>query len=324
MRNKLLTITLATTMALSLAACGSGNNEKITSDTTDAAKTVTEESGAGQAATQAGPVELKADTIDKYYGFQYAATAPDSMSAFSYFRDYADGDSFSIPSVPAKYSEATVSYRSGSGPAGSMLDGQFYAEVTLYNAADKHCAALRQTGHSSWLPGADEYKSSHPYFIANPKGQGWYVEAHTNDPGSMEYFDSIVNEFKASNCPYYEVTGGIGYFGIIAPYEVCNGFNEGVCEVTNNSGSFASVMDCNVTHIVWKMPAHNNYTCKVANYITGESKLADVVAKNAPTSGTLDASGNVVLTWLTKSGTTVDITFDASTQLPLSVSITAK
>lgn len=306
MRKKLLTVTLTIFMALSLIAC---SGDKKDSDETDAMKTAVEET-----VEEPEVVELTADTIDKYYGFEYSATAPDSMSAFSVSYDTGASsiDSFSIQSVPAKYSEATISYKDPDYPYENRFIGGFYV---LYRISDGSVGA---EGKSRWLDGADEYASLHPcYQNFGIDGSRWGI----NNDG----FDAFLAEIETNNIASILGNDNMYCAAAIAPYEIRDAISTDAgnhLEVTNNSGSFVSVMDCDVTYFTWPM-TWEDYLVTVAGSITVNSKLSEVVAANAPTSGTLDTSGNVVLTWLTESGTTVDITFDATTEQPIVVSIVA-
>ena len=59
----------------------------------------------------------------------------------------------------------------------------------------------------------------------------------------------------------------------------------------------------------------------VANGITGNSTVRDAAKVVAPTGGTMLDNGAIVLTWVTASGTTVEITFAKDTYKALSLKV---
>ncbi len=61
----------------------------------------------------------------------------------------------------------------------------------------------------------------------------------------------------------------------------------------------------------------------VAELITADSTINEVVAKYAPTEGTILDNGAIVLTWKTADNTTVEITFSANEYKAMSVKILA-
>lgn len=265
------------------------------------------------------------DTVDEYYGITYAATAKDGMSAFDISMIPKDNpqdiDSFSIPSVPVKLGEAVFSSTQDKYLTNHWFSAGFYCNIAAELNAEQFYG-FYPSGESRWLEGADEYESLHGYFIRNEEQSTWSIS-----PEDQDACRTVWNELVANNIPISGEEGG--YFTLaIAPYEIRDGHPtlspELVThlEITNNSGSFVSAMDCDVTQITWPM-TNNHYPIIVAGNITRESKLSDIIDIDVPTYGTWDTEGNIVLTWRTESGTDVVITFDAVTQQPIAVSITA-
>lgn len=325
MRKKLLTVTLTIFMALSLAACG---NDKKDSDEADAMKTEAEETTVEESAEETSVkeaveepevVELTADTVDKYYGFEYAATAPDSMSGFSIVCE-SDNEYFTSPTVPAKLSAVTASAFDNNNSEDRICGGLFIG----WDFSGKYFTDGLRVGSCRWLVDNPEtIMSGMNCEMLDPGQPTWIVSDYEHPTALKETFELLENV-------HYDPkeSGELEYYTVLSPYEIREvlGKYDQIIEVTNYSDQWA-FGDCEVTAFSYRIAKENDSYCSVlttiADSITVESKLADVVAANAPTSGTLDNSGNVVLTWLTESGTTVDITFDATTEQPILVSVAA-
>ena len=83
MKKKILTLMLSAVMVFALAACGS--NEEPAAETEASIEETTEPASESSESASEEPeqVELTADTIDKYFGFEYADTADEAISGFS-------------------------------------------------------------------------------------------------------------------------------------------------------------------------------------------------------------------------------------------------
>lgn len=334
MRKKLLIVTLTIFMALSLIAC---SGDKKDSDETDAMKTAveettveksteetvvdesTEETSVEETVEEPEVVELTADTIDKYYGFEYAATAPDSMSGFSIVCE-SENEYFTSPTVPAKLSVVTASAFDNNNSEDGLCGGIF----TGWNFNGKYFTDGLRVGSCRWLVDDPQTcMSGMNCEMLDPGQSTWIVSDYEHPTALKETFELLENVHHDP-----KDSGELEYYTVLSPYEIreiISEYDQNI-EVTNYSDQWA-FGDCEVTAFSYSISKENDSYCNtlttVADSITVNSKLADAVAANAPTSGTLDTSGNVVLTWLTESGTTVDITFDVTTEQPILVSIVA-
>ena len=93
MKRKILTMMLCCTMAFSLAACGSKQEEPVNAEVNEQSEEKDEAEEAQETVKEEEPVsepeveepeqvELTADTIDKYFGFEYADVADDAITGF--------------------------------------------------------------------------------------------------------------------------------------------------------------------------------------------------------------------------------------------------
>ena len=120
MKRKVLTMMLCCTMALSLAACGSKQEEPVNTEVNkqseekdeaeEAQETVKEEEPVAEPEVEEPEqVELTADTIDKYFGFEYADVADDAITGFSFTNNADYGNSvIEVGSLPAAYTATTA------------------------------------------------------------------------------------------------------------------------------------------------------------------------------------------------------------------------
>ena len=108
---------LCCTMAFSLAACGSKQEEPANTEVNEQSdekeeedtKSVEEEPTPEPEVEEPEQVELTADTIDKYFGFEYADVADDAITGFSFTNDADYGNSvIEISSLPAAYTDTTA------------------------------------------------------------------------------------------------------------------------------------------------------------------------------------------------------------------------
>ena len=335
MKRKFLIMMLCCTMVLSLAACGSKQEEPVNAEATEQSEEKDEADEAQEAVKEeeepvAEPeteepeqVELTADTIDKYFSFEYVDTADDAVTGFTLEVNQAYGtETLSVAHVPMVYSDSEC-------PTIDELAGRFneYAQpgvdpVGLYY--DPFTELLSQATSYSWA--ADIY------------GCLWHVNMDGTRAGS---FDGHVEEtpewqWATTNglTPVYLdplMYGDKGQkvytlYAMMQPESVMNAFNKDDLHagllIANHSSDFARVEDSEITGLVIPFTS-DKVSVTVAGLITSESTVEDVVTKYAPSAGTIADNGAIVLTWNTASGTVVEITFSANEYKPTSVSILA-
>lgn len=120
MKRKVLTMMLCCTMAFSLAACGGKQEEPVNAEVNEQSEEKDEAEEAQETVKEEEPVtepeieepeqvELTADTIDKYFGFEYADVADDAITGFSFTNDADYGNSvIEIGLLPAAYTDTTA------------------------------------------------------------------------------------------------------------------------------------------------------------------------------------------------------------------------
>lgn len=313
MKKKILTLMLSAVMVFSLAACSS--KEEPVAET----EASSEEEKTEQVSEPSEPeieepeqVELTADTIDKYFGFEYTDVADDSVTGFELTVTESYGTAtVNAPSVPVRYSDAAPStvdlaqtiqenYPSiGSIP---VLNPFTALSVTVNYGLDSAFDVPMTGIHERHTTGKDD--------SALVEGAIAWVDV---DP-TASWCDQTQPE--ANN-----------FYAIMMPNDTFNAIKTETKAlkllVTNPTENYAIVDNCDITGL--DMPFATDVTSvTVAGDITAESAIEDVVAKHAPTSGTIDENnGNILLTWVTKSGTTMTITFDKNNNKAFSVKILA-
>ena len=302
MKRKILTVMLCCTMAFSLAACGGKQeepvnaevNEQITEkdDAEEAQETVKEEEPVAEPeAEEPEQVELTADTIDKYFGFEYADVADDAITGISFEIPYKlDGEDTSavvyVPSVPCKYSEA---------------------EHPLISKEIKN-----------YLPGV----SVDIYGVGITSSNIPLDEGETPlDPAE------VVNTITSMGVPYVDISDYQHVYPIMMPRTVSNAYtqinNYAAFIITNTSDEYISLDEAQITGFITSFSDSGSayVNTVVADAINGNSTVQDAAKVVAPTSGTMLDNGAIVLTWVTASGTTVEITFAADTYKALSLKV---
>ena len=91
---------------------------------------------------------------------------------------------------------------------------------------------------------------------------------------------------------------------------------------TNHTSNFITTDDATVAGFVAPL-GEAGLKITVGDFITTDSTIKDVVAKYAPTEGTILDNGAIVLTWKTADGTTTEITFSSNEYKAMSVKILA-
>ena len=83
MKKKILTLMLSAVMVFSLAACGSKEEPVAETEASSEEETTEQVSEPSESEIEEPEqVELTADTIDKYFGFEYTDVADDSVTGF--------------------------------------------------------------------------------------------------------------------------------------------------------------------------------------------------------------------------------------------------
>jgi hypothetical protein len=298
-------------MILSLAACGNKTDEvKETADMNSSKQDRVEETVKEDEEPVSEPevdkvpdqVELTADTIDRYFGFQYANVAEDSITGFSFTNDADYGNSvIEIGSLPAAYTATTA-------PDLTQIE-----DIT----------------HTST-------QSFKPYTLVNPDCMLWTTEgkyallqdniaiygdidSSATLDGSEFAGDARIRDYLVEqNIPTAAFYEGRAHYAVLVPGQVLDTIpaNGADLLVYNASDDFVSVMDGTFVGLSMNF---DQMDLAVAGDITAESTIEDVVAKHAPSAGTITDNGSIVLTWNTASGTVVEITFAADTYKAMSV-----
>ena len=306
MKNKILTLSLCLIMILSLAACGNQTDEaKETADANVSKQdrveeTVKEEEPVSEPEVEEPEqVELTADTIDKYFGFEYADVADDAITGISFEVPYKlDGEDTSavvyVPSVPCKYSEA---------------------EHPLISKEIKN-----------YLPGVS----------VDPCNVGITSKIISLDTGDDVLSQSVetplnpaevVNTITSMGVPYVDINDYQHVYPVMMPRTVANAYNQAnnysAFIVTNASDEYTDLDEAQITGLMASFSDSGSayVNTVVADSINGNSTVQDAAKVVAPTSGTMLDNGSIVLTWVTASGTTVEITFAADTYKALSLKV---
>lgn len=315
MKNKILTLSLCLIMILGLAACGNQTDEAKETAGGNASKqdrieeTVKEdEEPVSEPEVDKVPdeqVELTADTIDRYFGFQYANVAEDSITGFSFTNDAEYGNSvIEIGSLPAAYTVTTAPDLTQIAPSGSL---------------DMSAAAF--VPYKSFYEGWEmPFEHGGSYTILKDEIAIYgAIESGRNPIDSMDGALSLelLNYLKEGEYPNF-VSENYNYYAVLLPGEVLDTIPVRGADllIYNDSDDVVSVMDGTFVGLSMNF---DQMDLTVAGDITAESTIEDVVAQHAPSTGTIADNGTIVLTWNTASGTVVEITFAADTYKAMSV-----
>lgn len=310
MKRKIITMMLCCTMVFSVAACGGKQeepvsaevNEQITEkdDAEEAQETVKEEEPVSEPEVEEPEqVELTADTIDKYFGFEYADVADDAITGISFEIPYKlDGEDTSavvyVPSVPCKYSEAEH-------PLISKEIKNYIPGVSV----DPYNVGITSTNIS--LDTGDDVLSQSVESPLNPA--------------------EVVNTITSMGVPYVDINDYQHVYPIMMPRTVLNAYNQAnnysAFFVINASDEYIDLDEAQITGFMTSFSDSGSayVNTVVADDINANSTVQDAAKIVAPTSGTMLDNGSIVLTWVTASGTTVEITFAADTYKALSLKV---
>ena len=310
MKKKILTLMISAVMIFSLSACGS-KEEPVAETETSSEEETTEQ------------VELTADTIDKYFGFKYAEKADEAISGFSIEIEQPYGtETIGATKIPVAYSASgcpsTADYMS---KINDHIAGPDFNGGLDYNILFDPCTALE----APYQP----YAFQGLYGVATTvRDDGstfdeWNVFETPGSPGEVHNWASE-NAIASLTIPDY----GQQYveYPVVAPNAVFNVLNDsnhhvGVL-VANHTSNFITTDDATVAGFVAPL-GEAGLKITVGDFITTDSTIKDVVAKYAPTEGTILDNGAIVLTWKTADGTTTEITFSSNEYKAMSVKILA-
>ncbi len=318
MKKKILTLSLGLTMIFSLAACGGKTDESKDSASTNESKQEgvkqTAEAETTKSEEEPEQVKLTADTIDKYFGFKYTDVADDAITGFTLKVDQAYGtETLNAAHVPMKYSES-----------GCPLINELAERFNNYAKPGVDPVGLYFDPFTQLLDQGEVYGWAWSY------GCRWHVnmdgtEIHTpyvDEHESPEWKWAVSNKLTPVYIKCYNDKNVL--YAIMQPKSVMNALNRDHLHagllITNYASDFARVEDGEITGLITSF-ASDKMNVTVANNITSESTIKDVVAKYAPSKGTITDNGGIKLTWNTASGTTTEITFSANEYKPTSVRI---
>lgn len=312
MKRKILTMMLCCTMVLSLAACGSKQEEPVNAEATEqseekdeadeAQETVKEEEPVAEPeAEEPEQVELTADTIDKYFGFEYADVADDAITGFDFSIKYQwnidDAVEYvSVHTVPCKYSNT---------------------EHPIF----------RKELKDIYLPGIEIF--SNRDLITAP------VSLDTGDFVLSQSVETPLNPMEVTNnitsmgISHVDLTEDmtVKVYPVMMPRSAMNAYipsdNNAAFILMNPSDEYINVDEALLTYFKGSFVESKSVGFRVVSVggITEGSTVQDAAKVVAPTSGTMLDNGAIVLTWVTASGTTVEITFAADTYKALSLKV---
>lgn len=320
MKNKILTLSLCCAMICSLAACGGKTDESKDSASTSESKQEgvkqTAETEATKSEEEPEQVKLTADTIDKYFGFKYTDVADDAITGFTLKVDQAYGtETLNVAHVPMKYSESGC-------PSIDELAERF----NKYAKPDVDPVGLYFNPFTELLYEGQVYDWSSYY------GCLWHVNMDgTNANGSdnslkesPEWKWAVSNKLTPVHMYTVNTQRKSTLYAMMQPKSVMNALNQNDLHagllITNHTSDFARVEDGEITGLITSF-ASDKVNVTIADDITSESTIKDIVAKYAPSKGTIADNGSVTLTWNTASGATTEITFSANEYKPTFVRI---
>lgn len=307
MKRKILTMMLCCTMAFSLAACGGKQEEPVNAEVNEQSEEKDEAEEAQETVKEEEPVaepeveepeqvELTADTIDKYFGFEYANVAEDSITGFSFTNDADYGNSvIEVGSLPAAYTDTTA-------PDLTQVEDVLHVDSQSFKP------------YTTIQPDLGIWHNDGKYTILkdNIAIYGDIDGTNTLDGTEFAYDTRIRDYLVEQNIPAVN-----NDYAVLVPGQVLDTIPNGAnLLIYNDSDDYVSVMDG--TFVGLSMNFYDK-DLTVAGDITAESTIEDVVAKHAPSSGTIADNGAIILTWNTASGTVVEITFSANENKALSV-----
>jgi len=304
MKKKILTMMLCFTMAFSLAACGSKQEEPVNTETNEQSdekeeedtKSAEEEPTPEPEVEEPEQVELTADTIDKYFGFEYADVADDAITGFSFTNDAEYGNStIEINSLPAAYADTTA-------PDLTQIEDVLHVDGQSFKP------------YTTIQPDLGIWHNDGKYTILKDNIAIYGDIDGTNSLDGTEFAcDTRIRDYLVEqNIPAVN-----NDYAVLVPGQVLDTIPNGPSLlIYNDSDDYVSVMDG--TFVGLSMSFYDK-DLTVAGDITAESTIEDVVAKHAPSSGTIADNGAIILTWNTASGTVVEITFSANENKALSV-----
>ena len=327
MKNKILTLSLGLTMIFSLAACGGKTEKPKSSADTSVSKQEeakqTAEADATQPEEEPEQVKLTADTIDKYFGFKYTDVADDAITGFTLKVDQAYGtETLNVAHVPMKYSE------SGCPLINELADrinkstlptdtpfGLYFQPFTKLATDTKYIKTY--TKLYAW-GNYYTYSTSQVNMDGN-----WAGDSGSYSHETPEWKWATSNKLAPMNL--YSVTRDEKdtLYAMMQPKSFMSALTQDTQAkllITNYASDFAKVDDCEITGLITYF-ASDKVNVTIADDITSESTIKDIVAKYAPSKGTIADDGSVTLTWNTASGTTTEITFSANEYKPTSVRI---
>jgi len=323
MKKKILTTTLCITMISLLAACGKQVNKPKETAKEESSKENKIETAKEPVSKEPEKIELTADTIDKYFGFEYTDTADEAISAFSATIEQSYGtEVISVPKIPIAYSAsgcpstAELADKIKTDAAKSENDVHYEMEsvfnTTPFDVFSK-CVTIWPT---------IEFASFETYLhMIHTDGSVVYTDKDYQGEFAKKALAFARDHSLVSITPGHNKYDYSEAYAIIAPDSVMTtGHKNNTLLITNHKPEFASVDDAEVTGLVAAFDS-SDMKITVGGLITADSTIKDVVAKFAPTEGTLLENGAVVLTWKTAKGTTVEITFSLNEYKAMSVKI---
>lgn len=323
MKKKILTISLCLAMIGCLAACGKQADEPKETASQESSRENKIETVEEPASEEPEEVELTADTIDKYFGFEYTETADEAISGFSVEIEQPYGtEVIGAPKVPVAYSESgcpsTADYMA---KMNDHIAGPDFNGGLDYSILFDPCTALEAPYQPYAFQGL--YGVATTVRVDGSTFDEWNVFDSAGSPGEVHNWASE-NAIASLTIPDY----GQQYveYPVVAPDAVFNVLNDsnhhvGVL-VANHTPNFVTTDDAVVAGFVAPL-GEADLKITVGELITADSTIEDVVAKFAPTEGTMLDNGAIVLTWKTAEGTTVEITFSANEYKAMSVKILA-
>lgn len=327
MKNKILTLSLGLTMIFSLAACGGKTDEHKDSAGTNVSKQEkvkqTAETEATKLEEEPEQVKLTADTIDKYFGFKYTDVADDAITGFTLKVDQAYGtETLNVNHVPMKYSE------SGCPSTNELADrinkstqptsapfGLYFQPFTILATDTKYIKSYTRL----YVWGNNYDYSTYPVNMDGTWAGDFGSYSHETPEWKWATSNKLAPVYLYDNIQETKDT----LYAMMQPKSVMSALTQDTQAkllITNRASDFAKVEDCEITGLITSF-ASDKMDVIIADDITSESTIKDVVAKYAPSKGTIADDGSITLTWNTASGTTTEITFSANEYKPTSVRI---
>lgn len=306
MKKKILATMLAAMMVLSLAACGkkdtakADTNEKVseaeTEMPTESPATLEDEStetASTEAASTEAADELTADTIDKYYGFEYSKSVPaDEIQA-----EFSDADentpTLTITAMPSTFDQLLVN--APDETKGRILsDTSVMSNNDVVNIVAKYPDLFTRDGSMALIYKGPLQNVSHGTYGIGDDGT-----TPRSETGS--YNNSYVAPGPA----------------LLMANEKRDTYSLGfTIKIINPTADFIRGEDAQWTDISTDaMDTHKAYKIGKTGQVTNGTDIKTMLADSTfpkPTSGTI-RENMVVLTWTCDDGTTnMDLSFDPS------------